>query len=107
MSVFHISDEGTGLKVPQISRPAGFSMERRRSRAILYQLSGHLQKQDKTKSKLNINNVRNRYFWDLLMLLQMNKTQLDFYLLFTRLNLTGYSYNPVFFWFVFERGIYV
>uniref|UniRef100_A0A672IIC5 Voltage-gated delayed rectifier potassium channel KCNH4 n=1 Tax=Salarias fasciatus TaxID=181472 RepID=A0A672IIC5_SALFA len=34
----------------------GFSMERRRSRAVLYQLSGHLQKQDKTKSKLKINN---------------------------------------------------
>lgn len=33
-------------------------MERRRSRAVLYQLSGHLQKQDKTKSKLKINNVR-------------------------------------------------
>uniref|UniRef100_A0A8D3E0C1 Voltage-gated delayed rectifier potassium channel KCNH4 n=1 Tax=Scophthalmus maximus TaxID=52904 RepID=A0A8D3E0C1_SCOMX len=33
-----------------------FSVERRRSRAVLYQLSGHLQKQDKTKSKLKINN---------------------------------------------------
>uniref|UniRef100_A0A3Q1J5R2 Voltage-gated delayed rectifier potassium channel KCNH4 n=1 Tax=Anabas testudineus TaxID=64144 RepID=A0A3Q1J5R2_ANATE len=37
-------------------RPPGFNMERRRSRAVLYQLSGHLQKQDKTKSKLKINN---------------------------------------------------
>uniref|UniRef100_A0A667X6P1 Cyclic nucleotide-binding domain-containing protein n=1 Tax=Myripristis murdjan TaxID=586833 RepID=A0A667X6P1_9TELE len=34
-------------------------MERRRSRAVLYQLSGHLQKQDKAKSKLKINNVTN------------------------------------------------
>ncbi|KAF3857153.1 hypothetical protein F7725_009012, partial [Dissostichus mawsoni] len=34
----------------------GFNVERRRSRAVLYQLSGHLQKQDKSKSKLKINN---------------------------------------------------
>lgn len=52
------SDEETGLEIRQISRPPGFNMERRRSRAVLYQLSGHLQKQDKTKSKLKINNVR-------------------------------------------------
>uniref|UniRef100_A0A665W371 Voltage-gated delayed rectifier potassium channel KCNH4 n=1 Tax=Echeneis naucrates TaxID=173247 RepID=A0A665W371_ECHNA len=32
------------------------SEARRRSRAVLYQLSGHLQKQDKSKSKLKINN---------------------------------------------------
>ncbi|KAM9829096.1 voltage-gated delayed rectifier potassium channel KCNH8-like isoform 7-T8 [Syngnathus typhle] len=50
------TNEETGLEVQPISRPAGFTMERRRSRAVLYQLSGHLQKQDKTKSKLNINN---------------------------------------------------
>ena len=56
MSLF--SDEETGLEIHQISRPSGFNMERRRSRAVLYQLSGHLQKQDKTKSKLKINNVR-------------------------------------------------
>uniref|UniRef100_A0A3Q4HQK3 PAC domain-containing protein n=1 Tax=Neolamprologus brichardi TaxID=32507 RepID=A0A3Q4HQK3_NEOBR len=30
----------------------GCNMERRRSRAVLYQLSGHLQKQDKTKSNV-------------------------------------------------------
>uniref|UniRef100_A0A672IGH2 Voltage-gated delayed rectifier potassium channel KCNH4 n=1 Tax=Salarias fasciatus TaxID=181472 RepID=A0A672IGH2_SALFA len=35
------------------NKPSG---NRRRSRAVLYQLSGHLQKQDKTKSKLKINN---------------------------------------------------
>uniref|UniRef100_A0A8C9YSB1 Voltage-gated delayed rectifier potassium channel KCNH4 n=1 Tax=Sander lucioperca TaxID=283035 RepID=A0A8C9YSB1_SANLU len=46
----------TGLEIRPISRPAGFNMERRRSRAVLYQLSGHLQKQDKTKTKLKINN---------------------------------------------------
>uniref|UniRef100_A0A668TMN4 Voltage-gated delayed rectifier potassium channel KCNH4 n=1 Tax=Oreochromis aureus TaxID=47969 RepID=A0A668TMN4_OREAU len=45
----------TGLEIRQISRPSGCNMERRRSRAVLYQLSGHLQKQDKTKSKLKIN----------------------------------------------------
>lgn len=53
-----VSDEETGLEIHKISRPPGFNMERRRSRAVLYQLSGHLQKQDKTKSKLKINNVR-------------------------------------------------
>nr|XP_033479043.1 potassium voltage-gated channel subfamily H member 3-like [Epinephelus lanceolatus] len=50
------TDEETGLEIRQISRPPGFNMERRRSRAVLYQLSGHLQKQDKTKTKLKINN---------------------------------------------------
>uniref|UniRef100_A0A3Q3VY31 Potassium voltage-gated channel, subfamily H (eag-related), member 3 n=1 Tax=Mola mola TaxID=94237 RepID=A0A3Q3VY31_MOLML len=55
-------DEETGLEIHKVNHPAGFNMERRRSRAILYQLSGHLQKQDKTKSKLKINNVRNG-FW--------------------------------------------
>lgn len=56
------SDEETSLEIHQISRPHGFNMERRRSRAVLYQLSGHLQKQDKTKSKLKINNVRRNMF---------------------------------------------
>lgn len=60
--VFSFSDEDTGLEIHQISRPPGFNMERRRSRAVLYQLSGHLQKQDKTKSKLKINNVRHNMF---------------------------------------------
>ncbi len=50
------SDEETGLKVHKVTRPPGFNANRRRSRAVLYQLSGHLQKQD--KSKLKINNVR-------------------------------------------------
>uniref|UniRef100_A0A667WV95 Voltage-gated delayed rectifier potassium channel KCNH4 n=1 Tax=Myripristis murdjan TaxID=586833 RepID=A0A667WV95_9TELE len=35
------------------SETAGCSMERRRSRAVLYQLSGHLQKQDKAKTNAN------------------------------------------------------
>lgn len=52
------SDEETGLEVHPVNRPPGCNMERRRSRAVLYQLSGHLQKQDKTKSKLKLNNVR-------------------------------------------------
>ncbi|KAK7877254.1 hypothetical protein WMY93_032040, partial [Mugilogobius chulae] len=51
------TDEETGLQIHHISRPSGFSAERRRSRAVLYQLSGHLQKQDKSKSKLKINSV--------------------------------------------------
>ncbi|XP_061551149.1 potassium voltage-gated channel subfamily H member 8-like isoform X1 [Phycodurus eques] len=50
------TDEETGLEIHQITRPADFGTERRRSRAVLYQLSGHLQKKDKTKSKLNIHN---------------------------------------------------
>uniref|UniRef100_G3P3C1 Voltage-gated delayed rectifier potassium channel KCNH4 n=1 Tax=Gasterosteus aculeatus aculeatus TaxID=481459 RepID=G3P3C1_GASAC len=50
------TDEETGLEIHPVSRPPGLNMERRRSRAVLYQLSGHLQKQDKTKSKLKINN---------------------------------------------------
>uniref|UniRef100_A0A3B3TW03 Voltage-gated delayed rectifier potassium channel KCNH4 n=1 Tax=Poecilia latipinna TaxID=48699 RepID=A0A3B3TW03_9TELE len=49
-------DEETGLEVHPVNRPPGCNMERRRSRAVLYHLSGHLQKQDKTKSKLKINN---------------------------------------------------
>lgn len=48
-------DEETGLEIHKLSHPPSFNMERRRSRAVLYQLSGHLQ--DKTKSKLKINNV--------------------------------------------------
>ncbi|CAJ1087193.1 potassium voltage-gated channel subfamily H member 8-like [Xyrichtys novacula] len=50
------ADEETGLQVRPVSRPPGFHRERRRSRAVLYQLSGHLQRQDKSKSKLKINN---------------------------------------------------
>lgn len=49
------TDEETGLEVHQVARPPGFNANRRRSRAVLYHLSGHLQKQD--KSKLKINNV--------------------------------------------------
>lgn len=47
------ADEETGLKVHQVTRPPGFNANRRRSRAVLYHLSGHLQKQDKSKLKLN------------------------------------------------------
>ncbi|MBN3318649.1 KCNH8 protein, partial [Atractosteus spatula] len=49
-------DEETGLEVHRVTRPPGFNANRRRSRAVLYHLSGHLQKQDKSKLKLN-NNV--------------------------------------------------
>ncbi|XP_015255705.1 PREDICTED: potassium voltage-gated channel subfamily H member 3-like, partial [Cyprinodon variegatus] len=48
-------DEETGLQVHQVTRPPGFNANRRRSRAVLYQLSGHLQKQDKSKLKINNN----------------------------------------------------
>ncbi|XP_071977363.1 voltage-gated delayed rectifier potassium channel KCNH8-like isoform X2 [Engystomops pustulosus] len=44
------------LEVYTDTRPPGFNANRRRSRAVLYHLSGHLQKQDKSKLKLN-NNV--------------------------------------------------
>ncbi|XP_069790614.1 voltage-gated delayed rectifier potassium channel KCNH8 isoform X2 [Narcine bancroftii] len=47
------SDE---LEIYTNTRPPGFNANRRRSRAVLYHLSGHLQKQDKSKLKLN-NNV--------------------------------------------------
>ncbi|KAL4616593.1 potassium voltage-gated channel subfamily H member 3-like [Arapaima gigas] len=48
-------DEETGLEVHRVSHPPGFNANRRRSRAVLYHLSGHLQKQDKGKLKLNNN----------------------------------------------------
>uniref|UniRef100_A0A672IC75 Voltage-gated inwardly rectifying potassium channel KCNH3 n=1 Tax=Salarias fasciatus TaxID=181472 RepID=A0A672IC75_SALFA len=48
-------DEETGLEVHQVTRPSGFNANRRRSRAVLYHLSGHLQKQDKSKLKINNN----------------------------------------------------
>ncbi|CAH2306076.1 potassium voltage-gated channel subfamily H member 8-like [Pelobates cultripes] len=44
------------LEIYTDTRPPGFNANRRRSRAVLYHLSGHLQKQDKSKIKLN-NNV--------------------------------------------------
>uniref|UniRef100_A0AAR2M6V8 Voltage-gated delayed rectifier potassium channel KCNH4 n=1 Tax=Pygocentrus nattereri TaxID=42514 RepID=A0AAR2M6V8_PYGNA len=47
--------EETGLEVHKVTRPQGFNANRRRSRAVLYQLSGHLQKQDKSKLKINNN----------------------------------------------------
>uniref|UniRef100_A0A3B3RVH5 Voltage-gated delayed rectifier potassium channel KCNH4 n=1 Tax=Paramormyrops kingsleyae TaxID=1676925 RepID=A0A3B3RVH5_9TELE len=49
------TDEETGLNVHRVSRPSGFNANRRRSRAVLYHLSGHLQKQDKGKLKINNN----------------------------------------------------
>ncbi|XP_048390565.1 potassium voltage-gated channel subfamily H member 8 [Stegostoma tigrinum] len=44
------------VEIYENTRPPGFNANRRRSRAVLYHLSGHLQKQDKSKLKLN-NNV--------------------------------------------------
>nr|XP_043873259.1 potassium voltage-gated channel subfamily H member 8 [Solea senegalensis] len=49
------TDEETGLQVHKVTRPPGFNTNRRRSRAVLYHLSGHLQKQDKSKLKINNN----------------------------------------------------
>ncbi|XP_042162685.1 potassium voltage-gated channel subfamily H member 3 [Oncorhynchus tshawytscha] len=49
------TDEETGLEMHKVTRPPGFNTNRRRSRAVLYHLSGHLQKQDKSKIKLNNN----------------------------------------------------
>ncbi|KAG8432633.1 hypothetical protein GDO86_017034, partial [Hymenochirus boettgeri] len=48
--------EEEDLEIYTDTRPPGFNANRRRSRAVLYHLSGHLQKQDKSKLKLN-NNV--------------------------------------------------
>ncbi|XP_078408944.1 voltage-gated delayed rectifier potassium channel KCNH8-like [Cetorhinus maximus] len=50
------SEEQNDVEIYQNTRPPGFNANRRRSRAVLYHLSGHLQKQDKSKLKLN-NNV--------------------------------------------------
>lgn len=41
---------------PDFEVPAGVNMGRRRSRAVLYQLSGHY-KPEKIKTKLKLNNV--------------------------------------------------
>ncbi|XP_029559605.1 LOW QUALITY PROTEIN: potassium voltage-gated channel subfamily H member 8-like [Salmo trutta] len=48
-------ETGDGRQQHQVTRPPGFNTNRRRSRAVLYHLSGHLQKQDKSKIKLNNN----------------------------------------------------
>uniref|UniRef100_A0A8D0D5A1 Voltage-gated delayed rectifier potassium channel KCNH4 n=1 Tax=Sander lucioperca TaxID=283035 RepID=A0A8D0D5A1_SANLU len=45
----------TGERKGKVTRPPGFNANRRRSRAVLYHLSGHLQKQDKSKLKINNN----------------------------------------------------
>ncbi|XP_053554731.1 potassium voltage-gated channel subfamily H member 8-like [Bombina bombina] len=45
--------EEDDLEIHTDTRPPGFNANRRRSRAVLYHLSGHLQKQDKSKLKLN------------------------------------------------------
>eukprot|EP00062_Callorhinchus_milii_P014708 gi/632964320/ref/XP_007898341.1/ PREDICTED: potassium voltage-gated channel subfamily H member 8-like [Callorhinchus milii] len=50
------SKDSGDLEIYTDTRPPGFNVNRRRSRAVLYHLSGHLQKQDKSKLKLN-NNV--------------------------------------------------
>ncbi|RXM36573.1 Potassium voltage-gated channel subfamily H member 8 [Acipenser ruthenus] len=52
-----------GQEVYRDTRPPGFNTNRRRSRAVLYHLSGHLQKQEKGKLKLN------NAGWDWLILL--------------------------------------
>uniref|UniRef100_A0A672K5V4 Voltage-gated delayed rectifier potassium channel KCNH4 n=1 Tax=Sinocyclocheilus grahami TaxID=75366 RepID=A0A672K5V4_SINGR len=49
----HKAQGGPGRKLG--TEPPGFNTNRRRSRAVLYQLSGHLQKQDKSKLKINNN----------------------------------------------------
>lgn len=46
-------DDGSN---PNFEVPAGVNMGRRRSRAVLYQLSGHY-KPEKIKTKLKLNNV--------------------------------------------------
>ncbi|KAJ8350465.1 hypothetical protein SKAU_G00255950 [Synaphobranchus kaupii] len=49
-------DEDPSLETRAVTRPPPFSTNRRRSRAVLYQLSRHLQKKDKNKSKIKLNN---------------------------------------------------
>lgn len=50
------NNNGNSLQVP-----AGCNMGRRRSRAVLYQLSGHY-KPEKVKTKLKLSNVRHNNF---------------------------------------------
>lgn len=45
-----------GMATVDLDIPAGVNMGRRRSRAVLYQLSGHY-KPTKVKTKLKMNNV--------------------------------------------------
>uniref|UniRef100_A0A3Q3VRW1 Voltage-gated delayed rectifier potassium channel KCNH4 n=1 Tax=Mola mola TaxID=94237 RepID=A0A3Q3VRW1_MOLML len=49
-------EQGPDTGERRVGYPEGFNANRRRSRAVLYHLSGHLQKQDKSKLKIN-NNV--------------------------------------------------
>lgn len=51
---------------PDFEVPAGVNMGRRRSRAVLYQLSGHY-KPEKIKTKLKLNNVSRWFRTDLLV----------------------------------------
>lgn len=53
-----LGDDGTN---GDFEVPPGVNMGRRRSRAVLYQLSGHY-KPEKTKTKLKLNNVSHDYF---------------------------------------------
>uniref|UniRef100_A0A673H815 Voltage-gated delayed rectifier potassium channel KCNH4 n=1 Tax=Sinocyclocheilus rhinocerous TaxID=307959 RepID=A0A673H815_9TELE len=50
-----VQDEEQSPEREREGTPPGFNANRRRSRAVLYQLSGHLQKQDKSKLKINNN----------------------------------------------------
>uniref|UniRef100_A0A672K6Z6 Voltage-gated delayed rectifier potassium channel KCNH4 n=1 Tax=Sinocyclocheilus grahami TaxID=75366 RepID=A0A672K6Z6_SINGR len=50
-----VQDEEQSPEREREGTPPGFNTNRRRSRAVLYQLSGHLQKQDKSKLKINNN----------------------------------------------------
>ncbi|XP_078260413.1 voltage-gated delayed rectifier potassium channel KCNH8 isoform X1 [Rhinoraja longicauda] len=43
--------DADNLEIHRNTRPPGFNANRRRSRAVLYHLSGHLQKQEKSKLK--------------------------------------------------------
>lgn len=55
---YNDNDDGSSETKHDFEIPAGVNMGRRRSRAVLYQLSGHY-KLDKPKTKLKLNNVRN------------------------------------------------
>lgn len=48
--------DGDGMEGNNLDVPAGCNMGRRRSRAVLYQLSGHY-KPEKVKTKLKLGNV--------------------------------------------------
>lgn len=56
------SDPDTGSNMEEDGCLPANQYQRRRSRAVLYQLSGHYRRSINMKSKLKLNNVRTEHF---------------------------------------------